>query len=87
VSTVITGPAQKDINTLPAGVRSRVIVELARIAAGTARIEKMKEPPPRWKVRVGDYRIILSIDEGAVTILKVKHRREVYRLFAVYPVP
>jgi hypothetical protein len=50
---VITGPAQKDINGLPSAVKGRVIAELARISAGTARIEKMKEPPPRWKVRVG----------------------------------
>lgn len=34
-----------------------------------------------WKYRVGDYRIIGSIEDGAVRILVVKigNRREVYR--------
>jgi mRNA interferase RelE/StbE len=34
-----------------------------------------------WKYRVGDYRIIASIEDSAVRILEVKidNRREVYR--------
>ncbi len=34
-----------------------------------------------WKIRVGDYRVIYEIDDGAgiVTVLKVGHRRQVYR--------
>ena len=35
----------------------------------------------RWKYRVGDYRIIASIDDSAVTIIVIRigNRREVYR--------
>lgn len=34
-----------------------------------------------WKYRVGDYRVIASIDDGAVRILVVRigNRRDVYR--------
>jgi mRNA interferase RelE/StbE len=34
-----------------------------------------------WKYRVGDYRIIASIEDGALRILVVRigHRKEVYR--------
>ena len=34
-----------------------------------------------WKYRVGDYRIITSIEDDAVRVLvlKIGHRREVYR--------
>jgi len=34
-----------------------------------------------WKYRVGDYRIIASIEDDIITILvlRVGHRREVYR--------
>jgi mRNA interferase RelE/StbE len=34
-----------------------------------------------WRVRVGDYRIIYRIDDGALVVLvvDVAHRREVYR--------
>ena len=34
-----------------------------------------------WRLRVGDYRILYQVDDDAqtVTIVRVKHRREVYR--------
>jgi len=34
-----------------------------------------------WRLRVGDYRVIYTIDDAAlvVTVLGVAHRREVYR--------
>jgi mRNA interferase RelE/StbE len=34
-----------------------------------------------WKYRVGDYRVIVSIEDGALLVLVVKigNRREVYR--------
>jgi mRNA interferase RelE/StbE len=42
---------------------------------------KCSEPGEFWKYRVGDYRIIASIEDSAVRILEVKigNRREVYR--------
>jgi mRNA interferase RelE/StbE len=42
---------------------------------------KGSEPGEFWKYRVGDYRIIASIEDSAVRILVVKigNRREVYR--------
>lgn len=34
-----------------------------------------------WRIRVGDYRILYTIDDRQklVTIYRIKHRREVYR--------
>lgn len=34
-----------------------------------------------YRVRVGDYRILYAIDDGAhcVTVLAIRHRREAYR--------
>lgn len=34
-----------------------------------------------WRVRVGDYRVLYQIDdaEQTVTVVRIKHRREVYR--------
>jgi mRNA interferase RelE/StbE len=36
---------------------------------------------PFWRYRVGDYRILASIDDGVLVVLVVatEHRREVYR--------
>ena len=35
----------------------------------------------RWRVRVGDYRIVYAIEDGdlVVLVLRIAHRREVYR--------
>ena len=50
-----------------------------------------EEPRPRgsrklsgregWRIRVGEYRVLYEIDEGAreVTVLDVGHRRDIYR--------
>ena len=57
-----------------------------------AAIEELgEEPRPRgsrklsgregWRIRVGEYRVLYEIDEGAreVTVLDVGHRRDIYR--------
>lgn len=68
---------------------------LARLDAATHRrileaIDTLKENPYRrkklqgvdvgqWRLRVGDYRIRYDIAEDLVFILRIGHRREVYR--------
>jgi mRNA interferase RelE/StbE len=34
-----------------------------------------------WRIQAGDYRVIYEIDDGSstITILKIGHRREIYR--------
>jgi mRNA interferase RelE/StbE len=36
---------------------------------------------PYWRIRVGDYRIVYSIDDTTVTVevILIRHRKEVYR--------
>ncbi len=34
-----------------------------------------------YRVRIGDYRVGLTMEEGAVVFVRVLHRREVYRYF------
>ncbi len=60
-----------------------LIVETVKSLANTPRpkgIEKIKSAG-LWRVRQGDYRIVYAIDEKQqlVTIVRVGHRREVYR--------
>lgn len=44
-------------------------------------VRKLAGTHEGWRIRVGDYRILHQIDDSAttVTIVRVKHRREVYR--------
>jgi mRNA interferase RelE/StbE len=42
---------------------------------------KLVGQPNRWRVRAGDYRILYEINDDVLTVLviRVAHRREVYR--------
>ncbi|HID52291.1 MAG TPA: hypothetical protein EYP41_09655 [Anaerolineae bacterium] len=44
-------------------------------------ISKLKGAVDRWRIRVGNYRIIYRIDgnEKSVVVLVIAHRREAYR--------
>lgn len=39
-------------------------------------------PEPRWRIRVGDYRVVYEIHDAAllVLVIRIGHRSEVYRL-------
>ncbi len=47
----------------------------------TADILKFGASDDRWRLRVGDFRAILRIDqsEGVIYALRVTHRKEAYR--------
>jgi mRNA interferase RelE/StbE len=44
-------------------------------------VVKLRGTENEWRICVGDYRIIYEIDDSksVITILRIRHRREVYR--------
>ena len=46
-------------------------------------LKKMKGYKDKYKIRVGDYRIGLTLDKNNQTIIcqRVAHRREIYKIF------
>ncbi|AFY60987.1 type II toxin-antitoxin system RelE/ParE family toxin [Synechococcus sp. PCC 6312] len=46
-------------------------------------IEKMKGYPDKYKIRIGDYRIGITINRSEQRIIcqRIAHRREIYRIF------
>lgn len=44
-------------------------------------VEKLAGRADVWRVRVGDYRIVFTVDDTSqiVEVLRVAHRRDVYR--------
>jgi mRNA interferase RelE/StbE len=78
----VSAAAEAQIDRLDGSVRGRVI----------KRIQELKEDPrppgcqklvnsEYWRVRVGDYRVVYSIQDTRLLVLVVPvgHRREVYR--------
>lgn len=75
--------ALKDLAALPADVLPRVDTVLLSLADNPRPrgAKKLADEDDVWRVRIGDYRVLYTIDadEELVTIVRIRHRREVYR--------
>lgn len=74
--------AQRVLDRLPKS-DFQAVVEAIKELALTPRprgVEKVKSAG-LWRIRQGDYRIIYSIDDNQqlVTVVRIGHRKEVYR--------
>ena len=79
---LIKSSAAKEIEALPRKDRSRIATKIEGLA-GNPRppgSEKLSGEE-KYRLRQGDYRILYSIQDAAatITIVKVGHRRDVYR--------
>ncbi len=74
--------AQRALDKLPKSDFQAVIEAIKGLAEipRPRGIEKVKTSG-LWRIRQGDYRIVYAIDdkESLVTIVRVGHRREIYR--------
>ena len=72
----------KDVTALPKGDRARVMERIGDLADDPRPpgCEKLSAQE-RWRIRVGPYRIVYSIQDRELTvwIVRVGHRRDVYR--------
>ena len=78
----LTRSAQKDPTALDAVMRRRVAQLLRSLAADPRGPDSLKlSGGEAYRVRVGDYRILHTIDDGAqvVTVNRIGHRRKAYR--------
>ena len=81
---VLRPPAQKFFRKLRDKSLAARLVEAMRSLAADPRppgYDKLAGPEEFCRVRVGDYRIIYQVQDDALLVLVVKigHRREVYR--------
>lgn len=81
----ISESALKDLKRLDKQITRRILIYLKEI-------EKLEDPKSKgkalsanlaglWRYRIGDYRIICSIenDRLVVLVLRIGHRREIYK--------
>lgn len=83
ITVIITKQAEKDIAGLDKNIRKRIYeaLKLLQTDFNLVDIKKMTSKEKQWRIRVGDYRIRLTYDNGIATVfaLRVLHRREAYR--------
>ena len=78
-----TRSAQKDIRAVPGDIQPRVLSAIQALADDPRPhgIKQLKGLDDLYRIRVGAYRVIYRIhdDELEILIIRVRHRREVYR--------
>jgi len=81
-SVLVTRSAAKEIEDVPSKDRSRIVARIAALASEPrpVGVEKLSGAE-QYRVRQGNYRILYFIadDVLVVTVVRVGHRREVYR--------
>jgi mRNA interferase RelE/StbE len=78
-----TSRARRDLKGLARAVQQRLRTHIDRLAVNPipAGAKKLHGDEPYYRIRVGDYRLVYQIDgkELVVIVVKIGHRREVYR--------
>ena len=79
---LIKPSAVKELDRLPITVAARVVVKIIGLAVTPrpAGVKKLEGEPVRWRIRVGDYRVIYAIDDATrvVDIIYIRHRSKAY---------
>lgn len=80
---LITRQVEKQLDALPQQIASRVEQHIEALHADPRPfgVKKLKGYTDTYRVRVGSYRIIYSIDDRVqtVTLLTIDNRKDVYR--------
>jgi mRNA interferase RelE/StbE len=75
--------ATKELAGLPTHVAERVEAKIDQLARNPRPAGAKKlQGEPYWRLRVGDYRILYTIDDAALTIFVgyIRHRSKAYEL-------
>jgi mRNA interferase RelE/StbE len=81
---VIKTSAARELGAVePRSIRVRIVSRIQRLAANPRPpgSQKLAGDSQRYRIRQGSYRVVYSIDEDRriVEVVKIGHRREVYR--------
>ena len=78
---VYTLRAVKDIQGLEEKIRRRIAKTLLRYSEDPFKYaEKLTDSRlGNYRFRIGDYRIIFDLEESDISVLRVGHRKEIYR--------
>ena len=76
---------RKDLRRLPRTLVPRIIERIEALADNpfSQQSVKLSGDEEAYRIRIGNYRVVYEVDTRArrITILYVRHRREVYRRF------
>ena len=78
----LTSSAEKELNKLPNPLIARIAPRLENLAVNPRPpgCRKLRGGDKEWRIRVGDYRVVYTIDDTLllVEVTRIRHRSEVY---------
>lgn len=79
---IFSRTASKELADLPAQAVNRIIPAIKKLGNDPRPVgcKKLKGESNAWRVRIGDYRVVYSIDDviRIIDIRSVGHRKDVY---------
>ena len=78
---LLTNRAVKDLGKLNEDVKLRIKEKFNLLLNDPTGISKKLSSPliGTYRLRVGDYRVIFDIDDDKVVILRIGHRKDIYK--------
>ncbi len=71
--------AIKDLKHIPKPYAKNVLDKIQVLEGGlTGDIKKLTNFSPEYRLRVGKYRVLFEIENQAILVYRVKHRKEAY---------
>ena len=81
-SVIIAPIAKRQLENLEKDVQDRILATLERIKVRPYDFVKKLSGHPYYRLRVGDYRVIMEIqnDKLIILVIKVGHRKNIYNI-------
>ena len=76
---IFTDTSRRQFNKLEKSVKERIIAALERIRIRPEVHVKKLVGDPGYRLRVGDYRVIFDVQNNLIRILKIGHRKKIYK--------
>jgi mRNA interferase RelE/StbE len=78
----LTSTAEKELKKLSGQLVARIVPRLEDLSASPRPpgCKKLRSGNYEWRIRVGDYRVVYTIDDArlSVEVTRIRHRSEVY---------
>ena len=69
----------KDLDRLPAKVRTQVLRKIDRLQHGlVGNIKRLQNAGSAFRLRMGDYRVLFDVEGDVIVIRRIGNRRDVY---------
>lgn len=78
-SVSFTKNAKRDLEKIEYFIRIRIIKQIEKMGNGErVDIKKIKGSGSDYRLRIGDYRAIFTLENKNITIHKIGHRKNIY---------